>query len=133
MTRWHWAALAVLIPVLVVGAIMISRDLAGTSGGTTVEFANAADEVDFEHDYVIPAGTADRIAAGEVVELVPAVLEVEVGDAIRIVNDDDEGHVVGVFYVGPGETLTKRFMAPGELTGACALHSGGEFTVLVRA
>ena len=52
-----------------------------------------------EHDYVIPAGTGDALDAGEDIEILPEVLEAEVGETIRIVNDDDRGHVVGVFFV----------------------------------
>ncbi|MGB0801270.1 MAG: cupredoxin domain-containing protein, partial [Ilumatobacteraceae bacterium] len=57
--------------------------------------------------------------------------EVAVGETIRIVNEDDRGHVVGVFYVGAGETLTQTFTAPGQLTGECTVHSSGVFTLTV--
>lgn len=133
MNRWQYATLAVLVPVVVVGALSLGRWLADDGASDSVGLASAADETTFEYDFLIPSGTAARIDAGETVELVPAVLEVRVGEAIRIVNEDDEGHVVGVFYVGAGETLTKRFTSPGELSGACELHSDGEFTVRVSA
>jgi plastocyanin len=54
-----------------------------------------------------------------------------VGESIRITNDDSRGHVVGVFYVGAGETLTQSFTAPGVLTGECTVHSSGVFTLTV--
>jgi len=87
----------------------------------------------FEYDYLIPDGTAARIDAGEPIDIVPRELTVQVGESIRIVNDDQEGHVVGVFFVGAGETLTKSFTAPGELSGSCTVHSAGEFTLRVEA
>ena len=96
-----------------------------------IEVTKVDDAAEFDHDYLIPAGTAERIAAGEEVEIVPAELEVEVGEPIRIVNDDSEGHVVGVFYVGAGETLTQRFDSPGELSGECSVHPSGAFTLRV--
>ncbi len=88
---------------------------------------------EFDHEFVIPAGTGDRIQAGEDVEIVPRELVVRVGDSLRIVNEDDQGHAVGVFYVGSGETLTQRFDSPGVLEGLCDIHPSGTFTLRVQA
>lgn len=133
MSRWQYAALSVLVPVVVVAALLAGRALRDDPATGGIGIVDAADVGVFEHDYTIPPGTSDRIDAGEAVEIVPRLLEVHVGESIRIVNDDDRGHVVGVFYVGAGETLTQRFTAPGELSGSCTVHSGGEFTVRVEA
>lgn len=133
MSRGQRLAFAVLFPVVIVSALLIGRMLRPDSGSAGVQIASAGDATEFQYDYVIPAGTADRIAGGAEVEIVPRELVVEVGEAIRIANDDDEGHVVGVFFVGAGETLTQRFTAPGELSGQCSVHPSGEFTLLVTA
>ena len=133
MTRWQRLVIVVLVPVIVVSGLLIGRGLRPDDAGAGVELANAADVTEFEHDYFIPAGTAERIERGEQVDLVPRSLTARVGEAIRIVNDDDEGHLVGVFYVGPGESLTKRFTSPGELSGSCTVHSSGDFTLRVDA
>ena len=42
----------------------------------------------------------DRISDGESVEILPAEITVHLGEVIRIVNEDDEGHFVVIFYVG---------------------------------
>lgn len=133
MTRAQRVALAILVPIVLVGAVVIGRSLGSDGDRTAVQPANADDRSSYEWDYTIPAGTAARIEAGERIDLVPRDLTVRVGEAIRIVNDDDEGHVVGVFFVGAGETVTQRFTAPGELTGSCSVHSDGEFTLSVEA
>lgn len=133
MTRAQRIILVLLVPIVVVGGLLIGRALRPGDDSNSVGIGNADDVVSFEYDYYIPAGTADRIDGGEQVDIVPRELSVNVGEAIRIVNDDDEGHVVGVFYVGAGETLTKQFTAPGELSGSCTVHSAGEFTLLVDA
>lgn len=103
----------------------------GDASSTTIAIADADAATEFEHDYVIPLGTADRIAAGEPVEIVPREMTVRIGETIRIVNDDDEGHIVGVFYVGAGETLTKEFASVGVLEGECSVHPSGQFTLRV--
>lgn len=127
------AVLAVLVPLVVVGGLLLGRwstsDDGGAAGVNVV--SDIDDEGDFEHDYVIPLGTADRIAGGEAVEIVPAELVVEVGEAIRIVNEDTDGHIVGVFYVGAGETLTQRFEEPAVLEGECSVHPSGSFTLRI--
>ena len=81
--------------------------------------------------FVVPAGTHDRIAAGEEVDIVPRVLEAEVGDVIEVVNEDDRTAQVGVFVVGPGQTVRQRFTSPGTLEGICEVHPDGVFTIEV--
>ena len=133
MSRGQRLALAVLIPVVIVSALSIGRMLRDDGGSTGVQIERAENATEFQYEYVIPAGTADRIADGDEVEIVPRELVVTVGEAIRIVNDDDEGHVVGVFFVCAGETLTQRFTAAGELSGECSVHPSGQFTLRVEA
>lgn len=133
MTRRQQLALAVLVPVIVIGCLLIGQALRPGDDDSGVGIGNADDVTTFEYDYVIPTGTAARIESGEQIDIVPRELTVQVGESIRIVNDDAEGHVVGVFYVGAGETLTKQFTAPGELSGSCTVHSAGEFTLRVVA
>ena len=87
--------------------------------------------VSFDYDYLIPVGTADRISDGESVEILPAELTVHLGEVIRIINEDDEGHFVGIFYVGSGETVTQRFTSVGEFVGACSVHPSGSLTLEV--
>ena len=103
------------------------------SDSRSIVVTDVGDTGAFDHDFVIPLGTADQIAAGEEVEIVPRELVVKVGDSIRIVNEDDRGHAVGVFYVGAGETLTQRFESPGILEGLCDIHPSGSFTLRVEA
>lgn len=134
MNARQWLVLAVLVPAVAIGSVVIGRAIRDDgSPESAIQIAAADDDDTFEHQYVIPLGTAARIDAGEQIEIVPRELVVRVGEAIRIVNDDDEGHVVGVFFVGAGETLSQRFTAPGVLSGECTVHSAGEFTLRVEA
>lgn len=83
------------------------------------------------YDYFIPAGTAARIAAGRPFDVVPQRLDVKVGETIRIRNQDSVGAEVGVFFVGPGETVSMKFTKRGVLRGKCTVHRSGEFTINV--
>lgn len=80
----------------------------------------------------VPAGTQDRIEAGEEVELIPRELELEVGDTLTIENRDDALHQVGPYTVGPLETLTQTFQRSGTVQGLCSLHPSGQVTIIVR-
>lgn len=134
MRRGPWIVLAVLVPFVVVGGLLAGRAFRDDGDAPNrIEVTRADDATSYEHDYLIPPGTADRIAAGQPVEIVPAELVVRVGDAIRIVNNDSADHVVGVFFVAAGETLTQRFNSEGMLAGECSVHPSGSFTLRVVA
>jgi plastocyanin len=99
-------------------------------GGPLIERDEDAAAADYL--YVIPEGTADDLAAGEPVEIIPGNLDVRVGEVIRVVNNDDEGHFVGIFFVGAGETVTQRFASPGEFEGNCSVHPSGRLVLTVQ-
>jgi plastocyanin len=80
----------------------------------------------------VAAGTAERLAAGEPIELLPATLEVAVGDRLEIVNNDHVTHQVGPYTVAPGQILRQSFTSPGTLEGACTLHPSGAIRIVVR-
>lgn len=132
MSGRQWLALALIVPVVLIGAFVAIRTFGGDDGPSVgMRIANAQGVEDADWFYRIPAGTADRIAAGEPVEIVPAELTVELGDTIRIVNDDSSAHIVGVFFVGAGETVTQQFQSVGVLEGECSVHPSGSFSLRV--
>ena len=124
---------AVVVVILAVGGVVAVMAATGGDDPQRPGVAAAVDDADIDHDYLIPAGTGARIDDGEVIDILPAELVMTVGETIRIVNDDDRGHTVGVFYVGPGEELRQTFTAPGELSGECSVHSSGQFVLRVVA
>jgi hypothetical protein len=80
---------------------------------------------------VIPAQAGERQRAGEVLDFLPAIIELEVGEALDIRNEDDEPHVIGPFFLEPGKTTTYRFSQPELITGVCSLHKSGNITIRV--
>lgn len=123
----------VLLALAVAGTVSIVSSCGGESASPTPGISGASADAPADHEYLIPAGTGELIDGGERVEIIPAELEVRVGEVLRIVNEDDRGHVIGAFYVGAGETLSQTFSAPGELAGECSVHPSGSFTLTVRA
>ena len=112
------------------GAMLVLAACGADEGGPLIERDEDAAAADYL--YVIPEGTADDLAAGEPVEIIPGNLDVRVGEVIRVVNNDDEGHFVGIFFVGAGETVTQRFASPGEFEGNCSVHPSGRLVLTVQ-
>lgn len=131
MSRRQWIIVAILVPLVAIGSLLTSRALTGDSDTPGLQIGAADEETDYDWDYFIPAGTADLINSGEPVAIVPAELTVVVGDTIRIVNEDVVDHVVGVFYVRAGSTLTQQFRSAGVLEGDCSVHPSGAFSLTV--
>ncbi len=69
------------------------------------------------HDFVIPEGTGAIVDRGEDPGVIPKRLDVHVGDRIRVRNDDTEMARLGIFDVGPGETMTMTFNEVNVLSG----------------
>ncbi len=104
--------------------------LAGCGGSDTFGVGEAVNG-DADHAFFIPEGAGEAIDAGEPLAILPAELDVAVGEILEIVNDDVRGHLVGPFYVGAGETLRRQFTSPGVFTGGCTVHPSGEIVVTV--
>ena len=129
--RGRWLFLAVMVPIVVVGALLIGRALRDGDVTSRLQTSQVSGLDAYDYEYVIPVGTADRIAAGEEIAIVPADLTVTLGESIRIVNDDEQGHQVGAFYVGAGETLSQRFGSTGVFENECTVHPSGAFRLTV--
>lgn len=81
--------------------------------------------------YVIPAGTGERIDAGEVIDLMPTELKLKVGDTLILENQDDRNYFVGPFTVRANETVQETFRVAGAYRGACSLNPEAEIKILV--
>ena len=114
-------ALAVAATALVAGAVLVVVLVAGRGEGPAP----------FEHRFVVPAGTAGRVDAGEVVEVLPARLELRSGDSVTIVNEDDVAQGTGFLMAPPHDSVTYEFNRPGTYTAACTLHPSGSMVVVV--
>lgn len=131
MTSWRRVPVrAVLLATIAVS--MVASACGGSSTPPVPELQVVdSDSADYDYDYVIPFGTGRRLDGGEDVEIVPAELNVKVGERIRIVNEDVRGAAVGIFWVPAERTVAMEFTTPGTLTGECDVHPSGVFTINV--
>lgn len=117
-----------LAPVLVLagsGAAMAlascssdsATDRFADSQQTTAASSTTTPHEGVTHDFVIPEGTAAIVKKGGDPGIIPARLDVHVGDRIRVRNNDTQIARLGIFDVGPGETMTMTFNEVNVLTG----------------
>jgi len=103
----------------------------GGGGDDGFKLQGADDATNADYHYVIPAGAGQAAIEGSPIEVLPAEMDVHVGDVIEIVNDDDRGHLVGPFFVGAGETMRQEFASPGVFEGVCSVHPSGQIVITV--
>lgn len=103
---------------LAVGALLIAAQIGSTHHGALVQI-------------IVPEGTQARLERGETVEVMPARLELHVGDTLRIENRDGVAQVVGPYVVGPGSVFEITYGAPGNYRGFCSLADGSGYELIV--
>lgn len=83
-------------------------------------------------EYVIPRGAAERIAAGETLETIPASATFIVGDELVLNNQDAVNHQVGPFWIPAGSALVIPLDRANDFNYFCSIHPDGSITLLVR-
>lgn len=74
-------------------------------------------------EYVIPTGSAQRVAAGENIETIPAKTIFVVGDTLVLNNQDDADHQIGPFWVPAHSTSSTVLLTPSFTNYYCSVHS----------
>ena len=84
--------------------------------------------------FVIPPGTAARLAAGEEQQVLPQTIELELGgqDTLVIRNDDSAAAVIGPYKIDPGQRFVQRYYNAGTYDMICSLHAGARMRVVVK-
>jgi len=84
--------------------------------------------------FEIPPGTAARIAAGEVVNIFPStiVIDLRQKDTLVIQNNDSEEVTIGPFKIVPGQRLVQRYWSPGVYELICSVHPGEQLRIVVQ-
>lgn len=57
-------------------------------------------------ELIIPPGTAQRVARGEVPPTIPKDLSFVVGDVLVVINDDNVDHQLGPLWIPPGTSAS---------------------------
>jgi plastocyanin len=121
-------ALLGIAVVVVSGGVFLTLHSANGGGPGAVLIGN---DTSVTHEYTISPGTFAALKRGDAVAVMPDVLQLHVGDSIRIRNDDDQSGVVGPFYVDAHSVMTQKFTSRGTYTGLCTVHPSGKITITV--
>lgn len=81
---------------------------------------------------VVPEGTQQRLDAGESVDVMPARLDLRVGDTLLIRNDDVVTQSVGPYLVRAGREIRLTYGAEGRYEGYCPLSEGERYEIVVE-
>lgn len=82
--------------------------------------------------FVIPPGTAAKLAAGANISLFPERLVIDKDDVIDLVNEDSSNDEVGPFFVSAHGELRQSIDKPGTYSGTCTLHRSGRVVIVVH-
>lgn len=102
--------------------------------GIALVYWNSTQNTQRELVFVVPSGTAQRLAAGEELQLFPdnIVLEQHGQDTLVIHNADSAPIQVGPYKIGPGQRFTQRFYNKGTYALSCSLHADTQLQIIVR-
>jgi hypothetical protein len=82
-------------------------------------------------EIVVPLGTMERLERGEDVAVMPTELRFEVGDMLRIRNEDRVAQAVGPYRVAAGDEFEVTFGSPGRFEGVCPLAEGERYEIVI--
>ncbi len=84
-------------------------------------------------EFVIPAGTARNIEAGEQVEIIPNGLTFVIGDTLSIKNEDTVNHELGPLYIPIGSSASLVMEDANKYTLGCSFQTSKYFNFDVRS
>jgi hypothetical protein len=116
--RLTTALIFTLAAVVIVAVPLVISPLIGTKAQT--------------HTFVIPAGTANRVTAGEEVRIIPEDLRLRRSDRLVLINEDSETHQVASILIGSGERIETKFSEAISVSGFCSLHPSGQITISIE-
>jgi len=83
------------------------------------------------YEIVVPLGTGELLAQGETVDVMPAEIRLEVGDTLKIRNEDVVDQEVGPYLVAAGTQFVVQFGAPGLYEGICPLSGSQGYKIVI--
>jgi hypothetical protein len=114
---WHITAFSIIIVLIIGGAFWWSAQ-------------------NDRHDliYVVPIGTAQRLAAGEALTLFPDTITLDrtSQNTLVIRNEDTQSIQVGPYKIAPGQSFTQRFYNRGTYDLTCSLHKSEQLRIIVQ-
>ncbi|HBY92392.1 MAG: hypothetical protein M5U01_12885 [Ardenticatenaceae bacterium] len=137
MKRW-WRSLDGFLRHSLVGrllfALVIGVVLAWVLSETAFHILSDSDSRAPQRiELVIPAGTAERVAAGESVPSIPPELVFVVGDVLVVKNEDTASHQLGPVWVPPGASASLAMDQANDYSYACTFRPSRSLGLTIRS
>lgn len=94
---------------------------------------DSSDHVPQRVELIIPAGTAERVAAGEAPPSIPSDMVFVVGDTLAVKNQDTVSHQLGPVWVPPGATASFTLDQANKFSYACTFQPSRYIGLDVRS
>jgi hypothetical protein len=107
--------------LLILFVISLTVVWAGSEVAFTIQ-KEKYDRAPQEIELVIPAGTAERVAAGEPVPSIPDEMVFVLGDTLVVSNQDLVGHQLGPLLVPPGAKASLALEQPSKYAYQCSFQ-----------
>lgn len=105
--------------------ILFAISLAAVWGVSEVAFAIQKEKYDRppqQVELVIPAGTSERVQAGEPAPSIPEEMVFVLGDTLLVKNQDAIDHQLGPVWVPPGAQARLVLEEPGKFAYSCSFQ-----------
>lgn len=83
-------------------------------------------------ELVIPAGTANLIAAGQTPPEIPKDMRFVVGDTLKVVNNDNQNHQLGPLWIPANSSATQKLETAENLVVECSFQAGSVIGITVQ-
>jgi hypothetical protein len=83
-------------------------------------------------ELTIPAGTADRVAAGETPPGIPTDLIFVAGDTLLVKNEDRVTHQLDLLYIPAGASASMSLPEANDFAFSCSFQPNNYFNLTVR-
>jgi hypothetical protein len=101
--------------------------------GSFAILKDTSDRAPSRVELVIPAGTADKVAAGQAVPSLPADMVFVVGDTLVVKNQDTTSHQLGPIWVPPGTSASLNLDTANRYSYACSFQPSQYLGLDVRS
>ncbi len=98
-----------------------------------VVLKNNSDHTPQRIELVVPAGTADQVAAGQAVPSIPADMVFVVGDTLVVKNEDTVSHQLGPIWVPSGTSASLNLDTANRYSYACSFQPSKYLGLDVRS
>jgi hypothetical protein len=119
---WRRAGLAMLVGILI--GVLVNE--------VTFAFLRAESRPPGTIELVIPAGTADLVAAGQQPPAIPGSMSFVAGDTLVVRNEDAADHQLGPLWVPAGSQASLKLETTGSFADACSFQASRTFDLTVH-